>query len=355
MSAYLPSIAVVFIDAEGFDQPLRSETIHLYNVTDASVIGDVFTDSNGVLDEQSITATAGDVIELSNDEYPLTAQWIAGVDQDAAYSNAKNQNVRYIAGNLFTDEVDPTSIDVYFTDPNDAGKGPQYLGEAQFGQVTRFPYQTQIAKTLSVYPVAKSSDFLKTEYAFDGGGYPLDVPAPRSAFGSIFDIYADLTTGGTTASDISINPIPANTFLLDGDEVRATYRGVYAGNIGASKEIVLSIGGNSFYAPGAVTNNGGSWTIEAQMMRSSSDTLRITTVYHDPWDSTMVITEDVTGLDFTTALDLIFNATTPDQAGDLTLASAKAIFIPAAPSEVNYWRLFGGTWVLNGNPWAFNP
>lgn len=339
MASYYPQLNVVVIDDQGFAHSLVNESINVYNVTNSSVDADLLTDAEGIIAEGSMSGAAGDVIELSHDTYPLTMRLTLQVDQETAYTAVENDITTFVVENLFVDTTDATTADIYIQDLAQ-GDEPKLLGAVKAGETGFFPFQTSLPKTMRVYAVSKSDSFLKTEDAFSGGT-DVVISATVGQFISIFDLYTDITTTGTVAEDLSIDAIPANTFLLDGDEVRITYRGYYALG-GNSKQIVLSLEASDFYDAGSVTKSGGGFTIETQMIRSDEDTVRITAAYHDT-DNHFVQYIEITGLNFAADLDVTFAAITSGAAGDLTLASAKAFFIPASPVSAETFYLTNET------------
>lgn len=183
MPGFLPSIDVVFLDANGYRQKVAGATINLYNETTSASAGTVTTDANGIIAEQSVTGSAGNVMRLSHATYPGLARFILGTTQADAYTNARNTGTTYIADDLTTTESKASDADIYIRE--NVGSEPVKMGTGRPGETVKIPYQTSIAKTIKIWAVGRSKDFLKTEGALDeAAGVPLAVPSSGLSVGS---------------------------------------------------------------------------------------------------------------------------------------------------------------------------
>lgn len=170
---------------------------------------------------------------------------------------------------------------------------------------------------------------------------------------AIFNHYADAPTTGTFSEDLLIDNLPIHTFFENGDEVRVSYRFQYAAN-GNNKQSIIYVESNDVFDSGAISKSGGAAFIDVAMIRSDTDTLRVHSIYHDGVD-TLTSYAELTPLDFSTSLEIRFNGTTTSSAGDLTVLSAKAIFIPAAAEPIDHITFFGDGLLFGGRAMAFNP
>lgn len=162
----------------------------------------------------------------------------------------------------------------------------------------------------------------------------------------IFDRYANAPTTGTTQETLYADTIPSFTLFTDGDEVRISYRGTYAGN-GNDKHLLVSLDGQSVFDSGALTKNGGAWELRIEAQRSASDSLRVTSIYID---GTGQVTnyEALSSLDFSADISVLLDAINPTAIADTTARSAKAWFIPAAPVTETFYLLEGGDYLVEG-------
>lgn len=345
MPGYIPKIDVVIIYSDGTRQPVRNADINVENITTSTVLSDITTDDFGVIAEQSVTGSAGDIIELSSDDYPLTARFTLGATQADAY---KGNLSTYIADDLFTTVSDALTGDIYIKD-EDADEAPQFLGSGKIG-ANFFPLQTSIPKNFKVWVVPKSDEFLKTENAFsDANAYDIFVPATRSQFAALFDEKANAATTGTVRETLYGNEVDAGTLFNDGDKIFFRYAGKYAANANG-KYVFLKVSNNAIDTDIAESDeqfaNGEKWEIDGFIMRVSNTVLRYEAEFTTSGVSPEIREGEITGLNLTNT-PVIFNldARTPTAAGDTTATMATAWFIPAA--TINY-LLGGGVQLLGG-------
>lgn len=71
--------------------------------------------------------------------------------------------------------------------------------------------------------------------------------------------------------------LPANTLSTNGDWIRAVYGGNFAGN-DTDKRVNASFGGQVYEGGGVVDIDGGNWRLEAEFVRLTSTTVRITSI-----------------------------------------------------------------------------
>ncbi len=326
MPGYFPQLLVVNIDAYGFPHPLPDDLVNVYNVTAAAPVGVLSTDSDGVIAEDSMSGSAGDVIEFSHATYLLTIRLTLQGSQEEAYTAVENDITTYVVENLFTDTTDATSADIYIVDPSEPG-ARRRIGSGKADETVAIPYESSIAKTMRVFTVAKADSFVKTEKAFDDDkGVNVYIPATESANPLLFDHYTDATTTGTGKQTLYSDTIDAGTWADNGDLVECEYSGFFAAN-NNNKDIVLSVAGQEIASIG-VTENDTKWSIEAEVMRQSNALLRTTATlsYGDP-GAVSVVNVDVGSLDLAaTDYDILLRATTASGAGDLTATMGNGKF-----------------------------
>lgn len=74
---------------------------------------------------------------------------------------------------------------------------------------------------------------------------------------------------GTGVDDLISYSVPANTLTVDGDMLTVTAYGTFAAN-GNNKEVKLLFGATTLVTTGVTTQSGGSWWIEAVVVRDGA-------------------------------------------------------------------------------------
>lgn len=96
------------------------------------------------------------------------------------------------------------------------------------------------------------------------------------AGGKIFDITASVGNGTTVETDLATYTLPANGLANTGDMLRCVFTGQYAGHATADERLRVYFGGTAVTDTTALgITSASDWTITTDMMRVSSNTIRV--------------------------------------------------------------------------------
>lgn len=176
-TVHYPSFDCVLIDADGVRSAAASKTIDVYNVTAASSLGTITSNSSGIVAAGTFTATAGDVVEFSHATYPLTFRLTLTATAAEAYTLKGNDITAYVMENLATLST-PTMVRLYAADTDNPAVEPVYIGSGLSGTTVEINYTTPVAKNLRIYAISQNSDQVARTH-FNGVPYD-DVAVPAS-------------------------------------------------------------------------------------------------------------------------------------------------------------------------------
>lgn len=174
-TVYYPSFDCVLIDADGVMTYAVSETIDAYNVTAASSLGTIASDTNGIVAAGSFTATAGDVVEFSHGTYPETFRVTLAATQALAYTIKGNNITSYVMENLQTKQTSTVAL-LYAGDNDNPNVEPVLIGSGQSGETVEINYSTTVAKNLRIYARSQNDQQI-ARTNFDTAAYD-DVTVP---------------------------------------------------------------------------------------------------------------------------------------------------------------------------------
>jgi hypothetical protein len=118
----------------------------------------------------------------------------------------------------------------------------------------------------------------------------------------LFTHQADANNTGTGETDLYSDTIAGGQLATNGNQITATYAGLYAGSATASATIKFYFGGTALLTTGALAVvSASSWTITAAVIRVSASVVRYTVQLASPALSTQVYEAvgELTGLDLT--------------------------------------------------------
>ena len=256
MAVYYPSFDCVLIDTVGTRTPSASEIIDVYNVTAASSLGTVTSDTNGIVAAGSFTATDGDIVEFSHASLPLTFRLKLAATAALAYT--QNTITAYVMENLATLNATDTAL-LYAADLSNPNVEPVFIGSGKSGTTVEINYTTNVAKSLRIYPISQNDkEFAKTH--FDTSGYD-DISIPALAYqpldSDLTTLAANITAFGHSLVDDANAAAAQSTLGLLGANDRVLYQagGVVAQSanlthngtsLGVGGPTIGTINGNSF-------------------------------------------------------------------------------------------------------------
>jgi hypothetical protein len=126
----------------------------------------------------------------------------------------------------------------------------------------------------------------------------LAVPADERIIGEFF---IDISSGGISASEYTCT-FDANLLQNDGDKIEAFFCGVFATS-GDDKQVSLLLDDQPLFDTGVKSAGEGNWELILRLIRIDSDTVKASAVFRNDVDVETDYVE-VTGLDFTSVLDL---------------------------------------------------
>ena len=172
-TVYYPSFDCVLIDSVGVRTPSASETIDVDNITAASSLGTVTSDTNGIVAAGTFTANIGDIVEFSHASLPLTFRLKLAATAVLAYT--ENTITAYVMENLADLNASDTAL-LYAADIDNPDVVPFFIGSGKSGTTVEINYSTNVAKNLRIYPISQNDhEFAKTH--FDTAGYE-DIAIP---------------------------------------------------------------------------------------------------------------------------------------------------------------------------------
>lgn len=322
-AAYYPRFDLCRIDADGIRILLAAETISAYNVTAASSLGTLVSDADGMIDEGSFFATAGDIVEFSHATYPLTFRLTLGSTQDTAYGAQGTETSSYIVENLGT-KTNSAIARLYIQDLDNPNVEPVFWASGRAGSSVEGFFPNLTAKNIRVIPVSvdDTNSWAKTGYEQDGYS---DITIPG---GTLFSHYADATTSSTSEQDLYQDVILAGTLTANGDVLKAEYAGT-AMNGGDSKTLKVYFGGTALLSFATTTEE--RWAIAVTIIRCSASVIRYSIAVNINGDTTHTDYLEATGFDLdNNDHEMTVTAITAVTAGDLTATMGYAIRIPAA-------------------------
>lgn len=186
-----------------------------------------------------------------------------------------------------------------------------------------------------------------------------EIPLSASrSMRALFDRYADATTTGTTQETLYSDEVAAFVLYPEaGDKIFFRYAGKYAANANDNKYLYLTVAGGGVAESGGQAINGEKWEIDGFIIRVSSSVLRYEAEFTATGVTPVLREGEITGLDLNSdPIPFLLDARTIDGAGDVTATMGTAWFMPAAPVVAgDYWTVLTDRWLVNGEPWAFNP
>jgi hypothetical protein len=189
-------------------------------------------------------------------------------------------------------------------------------------------YAVNVTNALRFYPLEPGDVGQSITLKAVTGGQDIDLAsettfvytnvARPSGSRLLFEHLDTATTTQTSAQILYSDTIDAGTLSIDGDVIESEYCGTFAAN-GNSKAVILEVAGQEV-ANISVTENNEAWSIEAEIMRVSNTSLKVSaTLSYGTAGNVSVINSTLTGLDLTsTDYDIILSARTPTSVGDLT-------------------------------------
>lgn len=112
--------------------------------------------------------------------------------------------------------------------------------------------------------------FFQNVFKIIGGNYGITL-------GGNLEVNTTAASNASTGeTDLISYTLPANTLVNDGDSLEVQAWGTYAAN-GNNKTVKLKFGSQTILDTGAIAANGGSWSIKANIIRTSATTQEIIT------------------------------------------------------------------------------
>lgn len=325
-NAYYPPFDVALITSAGDRAVLPDEDVIFYNITQDVLIDTLTTNNEGIIaagffDTGTDPAAIGDVVELRHSTYAGTARFVLQSAAALATEAVENHVSTYIVEDNYTTQT-PDSAAIYAEDLNEPGAAPMFIGTAAASGVTMIPFQTSIEKNLRFFVKPQQKDFDAHAAALEQLD-SFDLVLKPNTVQALFDRYTNATTTGTAPETIYSATIPANTLLLNGDKLEILVAGTFAN--GNTKEITARFGDDIISVS---TNATGNWSIDLDIIRSASDSIRATAVMRSGAAVLATVVAEAGSLDFTADID--FEIVVDDTAaGDTTLTLGYGIFIPA--------------------------
>lgn len=335
IDAFYPQIDVVFITETGELYPAAGEELEVYNITQDGLVGSLFVNSEGVLEEGGFDsgvdlAAAGDIIQIASGTYPGKARFRLQATQESAYTAAENDVATLVLDNDYS-AAPPESFVLLAEDRDEPNAAPIVVGTGKVGEVNLIPFQTGLAKNLRFYVAADTGDaqFIAndlSQYDFTD----LSVPGSGGGITALFDFYTDATTTGTAGENLHTTTIAANTLANDGEKIMLHAAGTFAAN-GNDKYVGIDFGtsGLLFLTSGAI--NGQSFQFDGWIMRTSETAYRYSFEFTSSGVEPQTFEGEDTSFDWTADQDLSLRVRTPTQAGDLTATQFFGYKLPAAP------------------------
>ncbi len=182
-TVYYPSFDAVQIDADGVRTPAASKTIDVYNVTAASSLGTVSSNSSGIVAAGSFTATAGDVVEFSHATLPGTFRLTLAATQVEAYTIKGNNITSYVMENLAT--LNPSTVALLFAaDTDNLDVEPVLIGSGLSGTTVEINYVSTVAKNLRIYARSQNDQEVAKTH-FDTASYD-DIAVPATGVSGVY-------------------------------------------------------------------------------------------------------------------------------------------------------------------------
>ena len=390
-TAFYRQFDTVRINADGFIVPVASATINVYNVTAASSLGTISSDSSGVVAEGSFTANVGDVIQLSHATYPLTQRFTLRATLEEAYTAAEDNIVSYVLENLYAEETAGRYAELWAHDIDNPAVAPVLVGGGYSGETVEISVQKSIDTNWRIYPVTVDenlnrarTDFNSSNYedvaieassnlaiggAVSGGTSPRlltsgavlgETPSigalqsvrrnsPNTAWEAflpppLFSHFVDRTTVSNSATDVHVYNVSRDKLKNNGDSIRFGYTVSLAANAD-DKYVRVFFAGTEIFDSGDVDpalGNADTVRIQGEIVRVNTSTVRCSVGMNTiDWNPYCNYTQ-ITGLDLPdrlgnspgTAYDLKLQFETPDLAGDATLRHAWADYIEAGPADM---------------------
>jgi hypothetical protein len=318
------TFAVEHIDAAGARIPLIGETVDVQNITTASSLGTLDTDSHGFIQADLFSGvTVGDEVEFSVSGYPNTYRLVLTATEDEAYTTLSEAS--FIVENLFGGATDSQTAELYVQDLDDPTAKVVRLGEGSIGE-NRFHYTSNATKNLRVFAVAKADDGKLASTNFTDSPNA-DLFVPGNSQRSIFDHFDLATTAGTGVETLYSGDVPGNTLQTDGDKLRLYYAGQFP--TANAKEITFFGFGSDLL--NTTTSATGHWSCDIEIIRNSSTSLRYSATMLAAGSIIGKFTAELTTLDLTA--DTSIDVTADDTAsGDTETHFGYCVFIPAAPA-----------------------
>jgi hypothetical protein len=149
------------------------------------------------------------------------------------------------------------------------------------------------------------------------------------AGGILKEFYTDESTTSVTEDPLYTYSVPANALSTNGDKIEFEF----TADVTGGDDIRVNFDGQVVYAQNVNGASGGSgnYVVKGYIIRTGSSTARAYAVWHvdyvafSPQD---VLISDLTGIDFTAAIDLVFAAVT----GGTTGTTAKTGIIKWEPA-----------------------
>lgn len=170
----------MLIDVNGVRSASASETLDVYNVTAASSLGTIASDTNGIVAAGSFTATAGDVVEFSHASLPGTFRLTLAATQATAYTIKGNNITSYVMENLQTPQTSTIAL-LYAADTDNPNVEPVLIGSGQSGETVEINFTTTVTKNFRIYAISQNAEQI-SRTNFDTTAYDdVTVPAAVSA------------------------------------------------------------------------------------------------------------------------------------------------------------------------------
>lgn len=279
-AAWFNGFDVVIIDADGVPERLVSETLNVVKLPALTPIGTVTTDEFGHVAGAPAAATTGATVRFSHPDHPNTFDRVLAGNASLAAARLENIAFTFVAEDLTTNLRVPVAMEIMAQDLDNNTAQDQLIGYAAINAVSKFSLETINGRNLKFYanPVyedggrkfALHRNAASISAAAAAGGPPADGFITRALFAHTAD--APSVNGG---SDLYQGIIPGEVFNADGAAVRAVYSGIFAAN-GNSKFFNIFFDTLGIFAD-EVTQNGGSWQIDVNIIRNSSTTLKAVT------------------------------------------------------------------------------
>jgi hypothetical protein len=224
MAGFYPQFDLVLIDADGVRTQPAAEDINVDNITTASSLGTLTSDTDGVIAEGSFGgASAGDTVEFSHATYPGTFRMVLQDTQAAAYDSVDTIIRVFVLENL-APTINSTHADIYIEDQDNPDAPAFRLGQVPYGESASFPVPADVIDRnyhvkaigfteLQNFSRASLLNAEPTPVTVTAGSQPLDDTLTALAAENWAANAIPVGTGTDTVTQLSIT---ANTFPARG-------------------------------------------------------------------------------------------------------------------------------------------